>query len=361
MTRAHNFGAGPAALPLSVLEEARRELLDWRGTGMSVMELSHRSPVYEGIQEEAERSLRQLLAIPESHAVLFLQGGASLQFTMVPLNLLRTGGSADYVLTGAWSKKAAAEARRQGTVRIAGSTEAESFRRIPRAEELDLDPGADYLHFTTNNTIFGTQWRREPAAPERVPLVADMSSDLLSRPVAIDRYGLIYAGAQKNLGPAGVTVVVVERDLLGRAPEGLATMLAYRAHAAERSMYNTPPTWAIYLLGRVCAWVAALGGAAAMAERNEQKAALLYQRIDRNDFYRGTAEPACRSRMNVTFRLADEGLERELLAEAERAGFVGLKGHRSVGGMRASLYNAVEPASVAALVDFLDDFERRRG
>jgi phosphoserine aminotransferase len=361
MNRAHNFGAGPAALPLPALEQARSELMDWQGTGMSVMEISHRSPAYQELQGGVEQSLRRLLLIPESHAVLFLQGGASLQFAMVPMNLRRAGRSADYVLTGSWSKKAAAEARRLGAVRVAGSTEQEAFRRIPHQEELELDPTAEYLHFTSNNTIFGTQWQREPAPPEAVPLVADASSDLLSRPLRVERYGLIYAGAQKNLGPAGVTVVVVRRELLERAPQELPSILGYHTHAAHASLYNTPPTWAIYLLGKVGAWVEGAGGVEAVGERNEQKAALLYQRLDRGGLYRGTAEPESRSRMNVTFRLADPDLEAAFLAEASAAGFVGLAGHRSVGGVRASLYNAVPHESVAALVDFMDDFEHRRG
>ena len=363
--RVHNFGAGPAALPLPVLERAREELLDFAGTGTSVLETSHRGPAYDEVHRGAIDGLRRVLGIPAGWSVLLLQGGASLQFAMAPMNLLREGGSADYVLTGAWSKKALAEAGRVAAgrgaaVRVAGSTEGEGFTRIPRPGELDLDPAADYLHLTTNNTIFGTQWHELPEAGG-VPLVADMSSDVLSRPLDVGRFGLLYAGAQKNLGPAGVTLVVVRDDLLDRAPAGLATMLDYRTHAAKGSLYNTPPTFAVYLLGLVVAWVEEQGGAEAMGERNRRKAETLYASIDASGFYRGTAEPASRSWMNVTFRLPDEELERRLLEAAAGQGLVGLKGHRSVGGVRASLYNAVPPEAVDALVDLLREFERTQG
>jgi phosphoserine aminotransferase len=360
MTMVYNFSAGPAVLPRPVLEQARRELLDYRGSGMSVMEMSHRSPQYEAIHEGARRAIGELLEVPEGFAVLLLQGGASLQFSMAPMNLMHPRRSADYLLTGEWAKKAAREAEREGTVRVAASSESEGFSRLPRADELDLDPDADYVHLTTNNTLVGTQWRRPPETGG-VPLVADMSSDVLSRPVPWERYGLIYAGAQKNLGPAGVTLVVVREGLLERAPESLPTMLRYRTHAAARSLYNTPPCWAIYVLGLACAWVATQGGVAAMAAAAEERSGRLYARLDAGGFYRGTAEPASRSRMNVTFRLPDEALEKRFLAEAAEQGLLNLEGHRAVGGVRASLYNAMPMAGVEALGAFMADFERRRG
>jgi phosphoserine aminotransferase len=361
--RIHNFAAGPAALPLPVLERAREELVDYRGTGMSVLEMSHRSPAYDEIHQGAMAAVRRLMGVPEGWSVLFLQGGASLQFSMVPMNLMHPRRRADYVLTGSWAKKAAAEARREGEVRIAASTESEGFRRVPRPGELDLAPEADYLHLTTNNTIFGTQMRELPEAGD-VPLVLDMSSDVLSWPVPVERVGLLYAGAQKNLGPAGVTLVIVRDDLLERAPQSLATMLQYRTHAAADSLYNTPPTFAIYLLGLYLAWVEEQGGVAVMEAASRRKAEKLYAAIDAGGFYRGTAEPASRSRMNVTFRLADESLEKPFLAAAAEASptpMTQLKGHRSVGGVRASLYNAVPERAVDDLVAFLAEFERRHG
>jgi phosphoserine aminotransferase len=350
----YNFSAGPAVLPRPVLERARAELVDYRGTGMSVMEMSHRSPAYEAIHEGARAKLAELLAVPEGFTVLLLQGGASLQFSMVPMNLLRTG--ADYLVTGSWSNKALAEARKVGSARVAASGEAGGFTRIPAAGEIDLDPAADYVHLTSNNTLFGTRWSAPPDTAG-VPLVADMSSDVMSRPVDWPRYGLVYAGAQKNLGPAGVTVVVVRDDLLDRAPETLASMLAYRTHAAARSLYNTPPCWAIYVLGLACEWVAEQGGVAAMERAAEARAARLYALLDAGGIYRGTAEPASRSRMNVTFRLPTPELEARFLAEAATEGLVNLKGHRSVGGVRASLYNAMPMAGVEALCGFMERFE----
>ena len=370
--RIHNFAAGPAALPLPVLERAREELVDYRGTGMSVLEMSHRSPAYDEIHHGAMAAVRRLMGVPEGWSILFLQGGASLQFSMVPMNLMHPRRRADYVLTGSWAKKAAAEARREGEVRIAASTEGDGFRRVPGPGELDLDADADYLHLTTNNTIFGTQMRELPVPAADVPLVVDMSSDVLSWPVPVERLGLLYAGAQKNLGPAGVTLVIVRDDLLERAPQSLATMLQYRTHAAADSLYNTPPTFAIYLMGLCLAWVEEQGGVAAMEAASRRKADTLYAAIDGSDFYRGTAEPASRSRMNVTFRLAEEALEKAFLAEAAEARpsspatppatpMVQLKGHRSVGGVRASLYNAVPQQAVDDLVAFMADFERRHG
>jgi phosphoserine aminotransferase len=355
-------------LPLPVLEEAQRQLLDYEGTGQSVMEMSHRSPAYDAIHRGALDALRRLLGVPEGYEVLLLQGGASLQFSMLPMNLMRPRRSADYVITGSWSKKALAEARREGEARVAGSSEADRFARIPDPAGLDLDPDADYLHVTSNNTIAGTQWQDaqwaalwERLEASGVPLVADASSDVLSRPLDASRFGLIYAGAQKNLGPAGVTVVVVRRDVVERAPESLPTMLQYRTHAAKDSLYNTPPTWAVYVLGLCCNWVEAHGGVEAIGEANRRKAETLYAALDAGGFYRGTAEPASRSSMNVTFRLPGEELEKRFLAEAAQNGLVNLKGHRSVGGVRASLYNALPQDGVDALVELMRDFEERHG
>ena len=358
--RVHNFSAGPATLAPSVLEQAQRDLVSFRDAGMSVMEMSHRSPAYDGIHRGATDSIRRLLHVPEDFDILFLQGGASLQFSMVPMNCMHPNRRADYIVTGTWSKKAVQEAEREGAVRIAGSSEADGFHRLPTDDELEIDPTADYVHFTTNNTITGTQWSKEPATGG-VPLVADMSSDIMSRPIDISRYGLIYAGAQKNLGPAGVTLVIIRGDLAGRAPESLPTMLQYRTHAAKDSLYNTPPCWAIYMVGLACQWIEEHGGLDAMAARNESKAALLYDTIDGTDFYRGTVSPESRSLMNVPFRLPSEELEKRFLDEAAERGLVNLKGHRSVGGIRASIYNAMPREGVEALVELMGQFERTNG
>ena len=360
--RVHNFGAGPAVLPIPVLERVRAELFDYAGTGMSVMEMSHRSAAFEGIIQQAEADLRALLGLGADHVVLFLQGGASLQFAMVPANLRAAGASADYVLSGHWSKAALKEAQKSGRARVAGSTESSAFDRVPAQGELDLDADAAYLHFTSNNTIYGTQWSIDPEPPAGVPLVCDASSDALSRPVDVSRYGLVYAGAQKNLGPAGVTLVIVRRELLERTPGGLPAVLDYRLMAEHKSLYNTPPTFAIYVVGLVLKWILGLGGLAALAKRNEEKAALVYGAIDASGgFYRGHAQRESRSRMNVTFRLTSEELEKAFLKEAQAAGLGGLKGHRSVGGLRASIYNACPAESVGALATFMRDFQRRRG
>jgi phosphoserine aminotransferase len=362
LKRVHNFGAGPAVLPLPVLERVQAELLDYAGTGMSVMELSHRSPAFEGIIQRAEADLRALLGLGADHAVLFLQGGASLQFATVPANLRPASASADYVLSGHWSKAALKEAQKSGRTRVAGSSESSAFDRVPAQEELDLDPEAAYLHFTSNNTIYGTQWAIDPEPAAGVPLVCDASSDVLSRPIDVSRYGLLYAGAQKNLGPAGVTLVIVRRALLERTPGGLPALLDYRLMAENKSLYNTPPTFAIYVVGLVLQWVAGLGGLSEIAKRNEAKAALLYDAIDGSGgFYRGHAQAASRSRMNVTFRLPSPELEQAFLKEAPAEGLDGLKGHRSVGGLRASIYNACPPESVRALATFMREFQRRRG
>ncbi len=358
--RIHNFSAGPAILPVPVLEEAQRDLPSLPGVGMSILEISHRSKTFEDILATTEANIRTLGSVPASHKVLFLQGGASLQFSMVPMNLLSTGASADYIVTGGWAQKALKEAQRVGAVNVAASTESENFARIPRQDELKLTENAAYVHFTTNNTLFGTQWKTEPSVGH-VPLVADTSSDMFSRPIDITKYALIYAGAQKNLGPSGVTLVIIREDLLARSPKTLPTMLNYKVHVENGSMYNTPNTFGIYLMGLVVKWALAQGGLAEMARRNERKAAKLYGEIDRTGFYRGTAAKEDRSLMNVTFRLPNEELEKTFVKESTAAGLDGLKGHRSVGGMRASIYNAFPEEGVDALVEFMREFERRNG
>ena len=358
--RIFNFSAGPAILPVPVLEEAQRDLVALPGVGMSVLEVSHRSKAFEAILARTEADLRTLGTVPSNYKVLFLQGGASLQFSMVPLNLLTDGRAADYIVTGGWAQKAVKEAKRVGPVNIAGTTEAEQFSRIPLQDELTLDPNAAYVHFTTNNTLFGTQWQTEPQVGE-VPLVADACSDIFSRPIDVSKYGLIYAGAQKNLGPSGVTVVIVREDLLARSSKSLHTMLNYAVHAENGSMYNTPPCFAIYLMGLVMKWALEEGGLDAIGARNARKALRLYAEIDRTGFYKGTAAADSRSAMNVTFRLGTEELEKKFVKESTAAGLDGLKGHRSVGGMRASIYNAFPEAGVEALVDFMREFERTNG
>ncbi|RMG28003.1 MAG: 3-phosphoserine/phosphohydroxythreonine transaminase [Gammaproteobacteria bacterium] len=360
MTRVYNFSAGPAMLPEPVLARARDEMLDWQGTGMSVMEMSHRGPHFRAIAEQAEADLRDLLRIPEDYHVLFLQGGASSQFAMVPLNLARPGQRVDYLNTGSWSKKAIAEAKRYCDVHVAGSSEDSGFTTVPAQSALDLSPDAAYVHYTPNETIGGVEF---PYVPETgdVPLVADMSSTLLSRPIDVSRYGLIYAGAQKNIGPAGLTIAIVRADLVGRAREGTPTMFDYKVHADAGSMYNTPPTYAWYLAGLVFQWLKDLGGLERMAEINRRKAEKLYAAIDASDFYHNPVDPGCRSWMNVPFTLADPELDPVFLKEAEAAGLSTLKGHRSVGGMRASIYNAMPEAGVDALIDFMADFEKRHG
>lgn len=360
--RAFNFNPGPAALPLPVLERIREELLDYRGTGMSVMELSHRSAEFEAINDKAEQGLRRLLGIPDDYAVLFLQGGGSLQFAMVPMNLYLPGRPVDMLHTGSWTSKAIEELKKLAQHRLAASTEAERFTRLPRKNEIALAPDASYVYICTNNTIEGTQWNELPETGG-VPFVADMSSDILSRLADVRRFGLIFAGAQKNLGPSGVTVVIVRRDLAERADEKLAKILQYRTHIKERSLYNTPPTFAVYAMGLMLDWIEAEGGAAGMEKRNEAKAKRLYDAIDASGYYRCPAEKESRSRMNVVFRVAggDEAIEKKFAKEAEAAGLIGVKGHRSVGGMRASLYNAVTIDAVDALASFMREFERKNG
>ena len=356
--RIHNFSAGPAVLPVEVLEQVQRDLLSLPGVGMSVLEISHRSAAFEEILEGCEADVRKLAGVPDGYHVLFLQGGASLQFSMVPMNLLPQDGSADYVVTGVWAQKAVKEAKRVGSVKIAGSTEADNFNRVPKQQELKLDPGAAYVHYTTNNTIYGTQCFYTPETGS-VPLVADASSDIFSRPIDVAKYGLIYAGAQKNLAPAGVTLVIIRDDLLKRTPATLPTMLQYGVHVENKSLYNTPPVFAIYVMRLVLRWLIAQGGLDTVERANARKADKLYAEIDRTGFYRGHAQKDSRSRMNVTFRLPSEELDKKFGKEATAAGLDGLKGHRSVGGLRASIYNAFPEAGVDALVQFMQEFERR--
>lgn len=358
--RIYNFSAGPAVLPVSVLEEAQRNLLSLPGVGMSVLEISHRSKTFDNIILTAEADLRKLLNISDDYHVLFLQGGASLQFSMIPMNLLAKGGKADYINTGAWSKAAIKEAKKVGQVNVAASSESTNFAHIPAQEDLKLDAEASYLHYTSNNTIFGTEFHYTPDAGN-VPLVCDTSSDMLSRPIEVARHGLIYAGAQKNMGPAGVTLVIIRKDLVKEPAADMATMLAYKTHADTKSMYNTPPCFSIYIVGLVCKWLLNMGGLTEMQKRNEEKGKILYDMIDSTEFYKGHAQPGSRSLMNVTFRLPSEELENKFAKEATAAGMDGLKGHRSVGGLRASIYNAFPQEGVQALVDFMKEFERKNG
>jgi phosphoserine aminotransferase len=362
LKRAFNFNAGPAALPLPVLERIREELLDYRGTGMSVMELSHRSPEFEVVNNAAEQNLRKLLAIPEEYAVIFMQGGGSLQFSCAPQNLAIAGKPVDVLHTGAWTAKAIGELKKGFVHNIAASTEGEKFTRVPRPDEIQLSADASYTYLCTNNTIEGTQYHAVPSSG--APIVADMSSDIASRPIDVSKFGLIFAGAQKNLGPSGVTVVIVRKDLAERADKNLPTVLQYRTYIKEKSLYNTPPTFAVYVLGLVTEWIAEEGGLAGIQKRNEAKAQLLYDTIDgSNGFYRCPVEKTSRSLMNVVFRIAggDEAVEKEFAKGAAAANLVGTPGHRSVGGMRISLYNAVDQAAVEALVAYMREFQRTRG
>jgi phosphoserine aminotransferase len=358
--RIFNFSAGPAVLPMPVLEEAQRELVALPGVGMSVMEISHRSKTFDEIIGRAERGLRDLLGLPDNYHVLFLQGGASLQFSMIPMNFLTKNGSADYIITGSWGKKALKEAKREGGVNVAANTADGGFTRVPDQDELKLDPKAAFVHITTNETIEGVEWKREPETGD-IPLIADASSDILSHQIPAEKYALIYAGAQKNMGPSGVTLVIIRDDLLRRIPDGLHTMLDYRTHVENKSLYNTPNTWGIYIIDLVCKWIQAKGGLAGMERENDTKAKLLYDAIDATDFYRGHADADSRSIMNVTFRLPSEDLEKRFANEATAAGMDGLKGHRSVGGIRASIYNAFPLEGVEALVAFMKEFERKSG
>jgi len=361
MTRIHNFSAGPAALPEEVLKQAQEELLDWHGAGCSVMEMSHRGKEFMSILAQAEADLRELLGIPADYSVLFLQGGATQQFAQIPMNLL-AGRSADYIVTGSWSKKAFKEAQRIGTVRCAATTEAGGFTRLPRPDEIQLDPFAAYLHLCTNETIHGVEIPARQIAETGVPLVADMSSHILSGPVNVEKFGLIYAGAQKNIGPSGLTLVIVRNELLGMAPLTIPTVMDYAVMADNGSMLNTPPTYGIYIAGLVFQWLKQQGGLAAIDAVNAEKARILYQAIDGSGgFYANPVDADCRSRMNVPFTLADPALDAAFLAESKAAGLASLKGHKSVGGMRASIYNAVSLEAVQALVAFMNDFAKRNG
>ena len=357
VNRVYNFSSGPAVLPLPVLEEIQRDMMALPGVGMSILEISHRSAAFEAILAKAEADVRAVAGIPANYKVLFLQGGASTQFSMVPMNLLTPGATADYVDAGSWGEKAIKEAKKVGTVNVAASTKSENYSRVPLQSELKLTPGAAYVHITSNNTIEGTEYKTLPDVGD-APLVNDTSSDMFSRPLEVAKHGLIYAGAQKNLGPSGVTLVIVRDDLLARSQKSLPTMLNYAVQAENGSMYNTPPTFAVYTLGLVMQWLIGQGGLAAMAQLNQRKAAKLYAEIDRTGFYRGTAHRDCRSLMNVTFRLASEELEKKFVKGSTAAGLDGLKGHRSVGGMRASIYNAFPEQGVDTLVDFMREFER---
>jgi phosphoserine aminotransferase len=359
-TRVFNFSAGPAVLPLSVLEEAQRDLIALPGVGMSVMEISHRSKTFEDLMHKAQDDIRSLADVPTSYKILMLQGGASLQFSMVPMNLLGPGQTADYIDSGSWADKAAKEAKKVGKVNIAATTKAENYSRLPEPAEIRLTSGAAYVHVTSNNTIEGTQWKSLPDVGD-APLVSDTSSDMFSGPIDISRHALIYAGAQKNLGPSGVTLVIIREDLLQRSADTLPTMLNYKVLAENDSLYNTPNTYGIYILGLTMKHLRSIGGLEAIAKVNQRKAAKLYAEIDRTGFYRGTARTQDRSLMNVTFRLATEELEKQFVKESTAAGFDGLKGHRSVGGMRASIYNAFPEEGIEALVSFMREFERTHG
>ena len=360
MKRVYNFSAGPSMLPEAVLNRARDEMLDWGGSGMSVMEMSHRSKEFMSIAAKAEADLRELMGVPENYKVLFLQGGATSQFAMVPINLLRGKSSAAYVQTGLWSEKAVAEAKRFCEVKIAGSSKADNYLAIPDQATWAVDPDAAYLHYTSNETIGGVEFHDVPDAGG-LPLVCDMSSNILSRPIDVSRFAVLYAGAQKNLGPAGITVVVVREDLLGQTLPHTPSLFDYRAQADGGSMINTPPTYNWYLLGLVLDWIREEGGVGVIGERNARKAAKLYGAIDASEFYSNPVDPAVRSRMNVPFRLRDAALEKTFSQEAKSAGLVTLDGHRSVGGMRASIYNAMPEAGVDALIAFMADFEQRHG
>jgi len=360
MTRAYNFCAGPATLPEEVLQQAREEMLDWQGAGMSVMEMSHRSDEFVSIAETAERDLRELAGVSDDYAVLFMQGGASSQFATIPLNLMAAEGTADYVNTGIWSKKAIVEAGRYGKVNVVASSEDVGFTTIPGQSEWQTSPDAAYLHYTPNETIGGLEFDFVPDSGS-VPLVADMSSTMLSRPLDVSKFGLIYAGAQKNIGPSGLVVVIIRKDLLGNARKETPTMMNYLVTADNGSMYNTPATYSWYLAGLVFKWLKAQGGVEAMGQLNQRKARKLYDFVDTSDFYANPIEPRFRSWMNVPFTLAEDALNNDFLTGANARGLLNLKGHRSVGGMRASLYNAMPEAGVDALIDYMAEFARERG
>lgn len=358
MTRIYNFSAGPSMLPVEVLEKAASEMLDYNGSGMSVMEMSHRSKVYDGIIKETEAKFRKIMGVPDNYKVLFLQGGATLQFAMVPLNLLTGSGKADYVVSGNFSNNAYKEAQKFGTINLAGTSKADNFAHIPQQDELTLDPEADYLHICTNNTIYGTTWKYIPETGS-VPIVADMSSCILSEPVDVSRYGLIYAGAQKNMGPAGLTVVIIREDLAGKTQPKTPVMLDYKVMIDNDSMYNTPPTYGIYILKLVLEWIEKLGGLTEMEKINRAKAKVLYDFLEESKMFKSTVLERDRSMMNVTFKTGDEALDDKFVKESKAAGFENLKGHRAVGGMRASIYNAMPTEGIVKLVEFMREFEAR--
>ena len=360
-SRIYNFSAGPAVLPLPVLEKARDEMLSVNGIGMSVMEISHRSKHFEAILRSAGQGIRELLQVPANYKILFLQGGASLQFSMVPINFLGSDQTADYVITGFWGRKALTEAQRCGNVNVIYSTAENDYRSVPEQAELNFSQDAQYVHYVANETIEGVEFKYDIDAAG-IPVVCDMSSNILSKPIDFDKYALIYTGAQKNIGPSGIAIVIIREDMLERIPEGLHTLLDYRAIAENGSMANTPNTWSIYMVDLVCKWLKGEGGVAAMQRRNQEKAAILYARIDSSDgYYTGHANRNARSVMNVTFRLASDELNEQFCREATAAGLDGLKGHRSLGGIRASIYNAFPREGVHALVDFMQDFAQRNG
>lgn len=359
--RAYNFNAGPAALPLEVLELAQQELVDYGQSGMSIMEMSHRGAIYEGMHNETQQLLRELLSVPDSYKILFLQGGASTQFAMIPMNLLAAHQTGAYVMSGSWADKAVKEAKLIGHTSIIASSEEHKFNRMPDLDQLHIPDNAAYVHVTSNETIEGTQMKSFPTGIQ-VPLIADMSSDILSRPLDVSQFGMIYAGAQKNLGPSGVTIVIVHEDLVKESPKSIPTMFRYDTHVKNNSLYNTPPSYSIYLVNRMLKWVQAQGGLQSIQQRNEEKASLIYNVIDQSQgFYSGFADVASRSPMNVTFRIHSEELEKLFVKLSEREGFVGLKGHRSVGGLRASTYNAVPRASCEALAKFMQQFMEQNG
>jgi phosphoserine aminotransferase len=357
-SRVYNFNPGPAVLPVEVLETVRDNLLNYQNKGIGILEMSHRGADFEGILSDAENSLRELLSIGDDYTVIFTTGGATNQFSMVPMNLLSKGQTADYIISGTWAKKACSEAKKFGEVHVAGTSEDKNFSYIPK--QLNFSSSPAYVHFTSNNTIFGTEFHAEPDVGQAV-LICDASSDFLHKKIDITKYGLIYAGAQKNLGPAGVTLVIIRKDLLSRIPSGLPIMMDYNTYVKERSLYNTPPVFAIYVTAEVLKWIKRTGGLEAMQKRNEEKAGLLYKTIDESTMYRAHAEPGSRSLMNVTFRLKTEELEAKFAKEASAKGFIGLKGHRSVGGIRASIYNAFPLEGVKALVEFMKEFEQANG
>ena len=355
MAKKYNFYAGPAILPQEVMKKAQAELLDFNGCGLSILEISHRSKDFEAVLDTAEAKIRSLLGVPENYTILFLQGGASLQFGMIPMNLLK-GKKADYVHTGEWAKKAIKEAKLFGSVNVAGTSEDKNFSYVP--ENLKYSPDAQYVHITSNETIGGIQWAQFPDTGN-IPLICDMSSDIFSRRIDVSKFGLIYAGAQKNIGPAGVTLVIIRKDLLEAGADGLTTMLSYKTHAKEKSMYNTPPCFTIYIIKLVMDWIEGLGGLAGIEKINNEKAKTIYAAIDNsNGYYKGTAALKDRSKMNVTFRLPSEVLEEKFINDAKKAGFIGLKGHRSVGGCRASIYNAMTLEGVSELTKFMENFAR---